>query len=85
MTDKSAKKVRGLTSGGNSENITVIVRCNAADQFKDVNKEQELGDGLHQSLVVYMNRKSSTLTRTFSSCSQNIYLTQNFRVRRSTF
>jgi hypothetical protein len=50
----------------------VIARCNAAGQFlplvlifKDVNKKEEFGGGLRQTLDVYMNRKSSTLTRTF--------------------
>jgi len=85
ISDKSAKNVRGWTSGENSENITVMARCNAAGQFKDVNKKQEFGRGLHQSLDVYMNRKSSTLTRTFSSCSQSISSTQNFREGRLTF
>ena len=85
MTDKSAKNLRGLTSGGNRDNITMITRCNTAGQFKDFNKKQELGGGLHQSLDVYMNRKSSTLTRTFSSCSHSISSTQNFREGHSTF
>jgi len=53
ITEKASKNIHILTSGGKSENITVIACCNAAGQFlppvlifRQVNKKEEFGDGL---------------------------------------